>query len=168
MSIIGGYQQGWWSVAGLSVEICGFLILATDVAREYNRHRTIEKFRAGAAAAARLVADDFRPARREHPYDGPVGRSEELKDNINDLFERTEQMRDRATAMLAWMSSLSKSESKQYDPYSHNFAEIADILPIKADEMAAQSYKRAPIRIGILLVLIGALFQIVGSWPCNW
>lgn len=167
MCIIWGYQQGWWSVTGLAVEICGFLILATDVAREYNRHRTIEKFRAGAAAADRLVADDFRPVRKEHAYDGPVGRSEELKDNIADLLERTEQMRDRVTAMLAWTSSLSKNDRKQYDPYSHNFAEIADVLPIKADELASQPYKRAPIRIGISLVLIGAVLQMVGSWPCH-
>src|SRR6202051_4933470 len=49
------WVQGWWSVTGLAIEIAGFSALSLDVAREYDRHRTVERYRAGAAAAQREV-----------------------------------------------------------------------------------------------------------------
>jgi hypothetical protein len=66
MCTVLGWVQGWWSVTGLAVEIAGFSALSLDVAREYDRHRTVERYRAGAAAAQRLVdaessSDDSEP-----------------------------------------------------------------------------------------------------------
>jgi hypothetical protein len=90
-----------------------------------------------------------------------------LAKDTHDLRERNEAMRDRGDAMLAWYHSLPRRERKNCDPYSHNFSEIAASLPIKADRIAARPYRRAPIRFGIFLVLVGATLQMVGSWPCG-
>jgi hypothetical protein len=55
MCTVLGWVQGWWSVTGLAIEITGFSALSLDVAREYDRHRMVERYRAGAAAAQRLL-----------------------------------------------------------------------------------------------------------------
>jgi len=163
--------QGWWSVTGIAVEIGGFAILATDVAREYGRHRTVERFRAGAAAAKREVAAKSNPNAPSRKVKDTLSDGARLgtSESIEDLRARIQmQYRavDCADAMMAWSESLSKDDRKKYDFYSHNFEEIATALPIKADRIAIQPYRRAPIRFGILLVLIGAGLQMVGSWPC--
>jgi hypothetical protein len=168
MCTVMGWVQGWWSVTGLAVEIGGFAILATDVAREYGRHRTVERYRAGAAAAQREV-DASQPGDLTKTEDDSVRGGADIAAELRGLRERIklqERSVDRADAMMAWEHSLPKSERKKYNPYSHNFAEIAAMLPVKADRMAAQPYRRAPIRFGIILVLIGAALQMVGSWPC--
>jgi hypothetical protein len=143
--------------------------LSLDVAREYDRHRTVERYRAGAAAAQRLVdaessSDDSEPVAAES---SSADSERVLAKDIRDLRERIEAIQDRGDAMLAWYHSLPKRERKNYDPYSHNFSEIAASLPIKADRIAARPYRRAPIRFGIFLVLVGATLQMVGSWPCG-
>lgn len=156
MCTVLGWVQGWWSVNGLAIEIVGFAVLSLDVAREYARHRTVERYRAGAAAAQRLV--NAKPSSNE---------PEAADDDYQVLLEKNHAMHDRGVAMMAWYVSLPRKDRKNYDPYSHNFAEIAATLPIKADHIAAQPYRRAPIRFGIFLVLVGATLQMVGSWPCG-
>jgi hypothetical protein len=170
MCTVLGWVQGWWSVTGLAIEIAGFSALSLDVAREYGRHRTVERYRAGAAAAQRLVdagssSDDAEPPVTAESSSADAERV--FAKDLRDLQERNEAMIDRGSAMLAWYHSLSKSERKNYDPYSHNFFEIAASLPIQADRIAARPYRRAPIRFGIFLVLVGATLQMVGSWPCG-
>jgi len=170
MCTVLGWVQGWWSVNGLAIEIAGFAVLSLDVAREYDRHRTVERYRAGAAAAQRLVdaetsSDDPEQAvATESSSDDP---ERILARDFRDLQEQNEAMIDRGDAMMAWYHSLPRRERKYYDPYSHNFSEIAASLPIQADRIAARPYRRAPIRFGIFLVLVGATLQMVGSWPCG-
>jgi hypothetical protein len=164
------WVQGWWSVTGLAIEIAGFSALSLDVAREYDRHRTVERYRAGAAAAQREVNAKSQSGDLTKTEENSVRGSVETAAEIRSLRERIklqERRIDRADAMMAWIHSLPKRERKNYDPYSHNFSEIAASLPIKADRIAAQPYRRAPIRFGIFLVLIGATLQMIGSWPCS-
>jgi hypothetical protein len=162
------WVQGWWSVTGLAIEIAGFSALSLDVAREYDRHRTVERYRAGAAAAQRLVDAESSSDVSEPVAESSLADSERsIAKDVHDLRERNEAMRDRGDAMLAWYHSLPRRERKDYDPFSHNFSEIAATLPIKADRIAARPYRRAPIRFGIFLVLVGATLQMVGSWPCG-
>jgi hypothetical protein len=172
MCTVLGWVQGWWSVTGLAIEIAGFATLSLDVAREYGRHRKVERYRAGAAAAQREVdaksqPGDLTKTSEEHSARGSRAEIAAEIRGIREGIKLQERMIDRADAMMAWVHSLPKKERKNYDPYSHNFSEIAAALPIKADRIAAQPYRRAPIRFGIFLVLIGALLQMIGSWPCG-
>ena len=139
-----------------------------DIAREYDRHRKVERYRAGGAAAQREVEAESSSGDLAKAEKDSVGVSADpVASELRDLWERQHRFIDRADAMMAWVHSLPKRERKYYDPYSHNFSEMAAMLPIKADRIAAQPYRRAPIRFGIVLVLIGATLQMIGSWPCG-
>jgi hypothetical protein len=166
MCTVLGWVQGWWSVTGLAVEIAGFAVLSLDVAREYGRHRTVERYRAGAAAAQREVEAKSEYSDKDEIADHP-NELAELERGLRRDIKQQRQRIDRFTAKLAWSESLLNEGHDKHDFHSRNFAEIAAELPIKADRIAARPYRRAPIRFGILLVLLGAMLQMVGSWPCT-
>jgi hypothetical protein len=124
MCTVLGWVQGWWSVTGLAIEITGFSALSLDVAREYDRHRMVERYRAGAAAAQRLLdalpsSDDSETPVMAESSSADAER--DLAKDFHSLQERNAAMIDRGSAILAWYHSLPRSERKNYDPYSPIF-----------------------------------------------
>lgn len=164
-----GYAQGWWSVVGLVIEIGGFIILAIDVSKEYSRYRKVESLRAGALAAQREVDASVPP---DKPGETPEDRLRQWvslggEDNLRERLVMLRRTLDRTTARIAWLDSLPKEERVASYTKTPTFQVIASQLLAAADRIAAEKFRPAPVRFGIFLVLLGASFQVVGSWPCS-
>jgi hypothetical protein len=140
MCTVLGLSQSWWVVIGLLSDFAGFSMLALDVLREYGRRRLIGRLRAGAGAARRLRNDEV------------VGTA---------TTDETTRAIDRATMHLAL-----QRVRADYDPYNVGPLAIAEAeLFTRADAIAMQPMRPAPIYTGVVLVLLGLLLQVVGSLP---
>jgi hypothetical protein len=158
MCTVLGIAQAWWTVFGLVADAVGFTLLAVDLMREYRRYRLVETLRAGAGAAERLHA-----SRNESEEELRSKEENELRGNIRVMLDRMDKSTDRAIVHLAYGRLV-----PTYDPSNlPSMDALVDRLRAKADEIAVKPYRRAPIRLGVLLVLLGFVFQLIGSIPAS-
>jgi hypothetical protein len=75
-------------------------------------------------------------------------------------------MLDRLTAESVWVRSLPRKKRESYDWHKLDWDQISSGLIAKADHLAAQPHIWAPIRLGIVMVLVGFVLQAVGAVPC--
>lgn len=150
----------WWSVIGLTFDLFGFAILALDLGRDYWRTARSDFYKRAAKSARFLIPTEITIDTEEFLASGKEYTDAYKFRNVRDHYENF-------FVRWAWFR-MRLADFRQYGRWfkpEPDFEEMATIFDSLAEEAIEFRYRRAPIYIGIFLILLGFALQIVGSWP---
>ena len=177
---------GWWSSAGLAMDVAGFTILAIDLLPGYRVHTT--------ERAIKALGQRMLPPERDWPEDirsvissGSLENCDELQRSYAyaralatlRLSEREQlEMHEAINSVLRTMAPLKshiRSMTRLFYPGERQGPLIAEDAILDRYIFTLRAYKDLPlwafdrqrpsIRIGILLVLLGFAAQLIGNLP---
>lgn len=148
----------WWTLAGLSADIIGVLILAVDIIPEYNLYQA-RKWIEYSRSAARNVRYGETPERRVTVFgaDVDIDKNEAavLLDNLIIAARTTEDAEVLKTATA--ISGL---------PFSHLAFDVtvnAIVHALNKRTTSLGERRRPPIHLGMLLMVAGFILQFIGT-----
>ena len=157
------------TTVGLFLDLAGFLIIALDVYRDYARFKSHKYFVGATAAALQLER-----RRLERINQTAAKQDAKRKRGVVQNVKRDEQIKQLAAlrrehellgVALAWKSLRRHPIAGVTLPDKSDFAAMADAFRIAAEAEIRRPYARPPLVFGLFLVILGFMFQIVGSWP---
>jgi hypothetical protein len=151
MCNLAGLLPGWWSVIGIALDLIGFVVLAVDLVPGYLRQAELGRLNR-ISQALEYVGVQYNPPEVDQNVTALVMREwRKLKFWIPDDME------------AGTNRVLTQQEAREIDGH---------IAAMRTRTMLGYTHREevrrpAPIFAGIGLVVVGALFEIVGSWPCS-
>ena len=146
----------WWSVVGQGFDFVGFTILSLDLYRDYSRYKRREDYRYAVLAyeQAKQTMTRIGDADEPQPHASMSLREKQLQ-----------ELKASASANLIRDLYLGLIKPGLKSRETPSIEEMAAVLQGAAYQPLRELDKRPPIALAIGLVLIGFVFQIIGSWP---
>jgi len=146
----------WWSVIGQGFDFAGFTILSLDLYRDYSRYKRRDDYRFAVLAFEQAKQTRTRIGDAEEPQpDGSVSLRE----------KQLRELKASASANLIRDLYLGLTKADAKSPNTPSIEQMAAVIQGAAYQPVRELEKRPPIALAIGSVLIGFVFQIVGSWP---
>jgi hypothetical protein len=144
----------WWSVIGQGFDFVGFTILALDLYRDYRRYKRRDDYRFAILAYEQAKQGKARIGDAEAP---PPEAAVSLRE------KQSHELKASTSANLIKQLYLQLTKSRSAEGLSID--QMAAVVQGAAYQPIGEVDKRPPVAIAIGSVLIGFVFQIIGSWP---
>jgi hypothetical protein len=146
----------WWSVIGQGFDFIGFTILSLDLYRDYSRYKRREDYRFAVLAYEQAKHTKTRIGDAEEPQ----------PDTSVSLREKQlHELKASASANLIRDLYVGLTRAEAKPPDTASVEQMAAVVQGAAYQPLRELDRRPPIAVAIGSVLIGFVFQIIGSWP---
>jgi hypothetical protein len=146
----------WWSVIGQGFDFIGFTILSLDLYRDYSRYKRRDDYRVALLAYEHAKQTKARIGDVEEP---PPDASVSL------LQKQSHELRASTSANLIKDYYLELTKADPSSAADVSIDQMVMVVQRAAHQPLREVDRRPPIAVAIGSVLIGFVFQIIGSWP---
>ena len=146
----------WWSVIGQCFDFIGFTILSLDLYRDYSRYKRRDDYRVALLAYEHAKQIKARIGDAEEPP--PDG-------SVSLLQKQSHEVKASTSANLIKDHYLELTRADPNSAEDVSIDQMVRVVQRAAHQPLREVDRRPPIAVAIGSVLIGFVFQIIGSWP---